>query len=143
MEWHALRLGDVAIVTNTFELYTDYGVQMKARSPAVERLTAETTRLLSQAQAFAQMGLTETAQPLWQSAASLEESVALQPGGEEPRRAFACDLASGPTANNRGHDQGGTMGSCPPVSQLLASGMFTRASDVADLVFPQDVIGDP
>lgn len=36
MELHALRLGDVAIATNEFELYTDYGVQMKARSPAVQ-----------------------------------------------------------------------------------------------------------
>jgi hypothetical protein len=36
MELHALRLGDVAIATNAFELYTDYGVQMKARSPAIQ-----------------------------------------------------------------------------------------------------------
>jgi len=33
---HALRLGDVAIGTNEFELYTDYGIQIKARSPAVQ-----------------------------------------------------------------------------------------------------------
>lgn len=31
-----MRLGDVAIATNEFELYTDYGVQMKARSPAIQ-----------------------------------------------------------------------------------------------------------
>jgi len=36
MELHAIRLGDVAIVTNDFELYTDYGVRMKARSPALQ-----------------------------------------------------------------------------------------------------------
>jgi hypothetical protein len=36
MELHALRLGDVAIATNQFELYTDYGVQIKARSPAIQ-----------------------------------------------------------------------------------------------------------
>jgi hypothetical protein len=36
MELHALRLGDVAIGSNEFELFTDYGVQMKARSPAVQ-----------------------------------------------------------------------------------------------------------
>ncbi|HEY6168031.1 MAG TPA: hypothetical protein VI454_08335 [Verrucomicrobiae bacterium] len=36
MELHVLRLGDVAIASNEFELYTDYGVQMKARSPAVQ-----------------------------------------------------------------------------------------------------------
>jgi hypothetical protein len=36
MELHAIRLGDTAIVTNDFELYTDYGVQLKARSPAIQ-----------------------------------------------------------------------------------------------------------
>lgn len=36
MELHVVRLGDVAIATNEFELYTDYGVQMKARSPALQ-----------------------------------------------------------------------------------------------------------
>lgn len=35
-EIHVLRLGDVAIVSNQFELFTDFGVQMKARSPAVQ-----------------------------------------------------------------------------------------------------------
>ncbi|HWL07927.1 MAG TPA: hypothetical protein VNQ76_05965 [Planctomicrobium sp.] len=35
-ELHAVRLGDVAIVTNDFELFTDYGVQMKSRSPALQ-----------------------------------------------------------------------------------------------------------
>ena len=36
MELHVVRLGDVAIATNEFELFTDFGVQMKARSPAVQ-----------------------------------------------------------------------------------------------------------
>lgn len=35
MELHALRLGDVAITTNDFELYTQFGIQMKARSKAL------------------------------------------------------------------------------------------------------------
>jgi hypothetical protein len=35
-EVHVLRLGDVAIVTNEFELFTDFGVQIKARSPALQ-----------------------------------------------------------------------------------------------------------
>ena len=35
MELHALRLGDVAIATNDFELYTQYGIQMKAKSKAL------------------------------------------------------------------------------------------------------------
>lgn len=33
---HVVRLGDVAIVTNPFELFTDYGVQIKSRSPALQ-----------------------------------------------------------------------------------------------------------
>jgi hypothetical protein len=36
MELHGIRLGDVAIATNVFELFTDYGIQIKARSPALQ-----------------------------------------------------------------------------------------------------------
>jgi hypothetical protein len=36
IEMHVLRLGDVAIATNPFELYLDYGIQIKARSRAVQ-----------------------------------------------------------------------------------------------------------
>lgn len=31
-----VRIGDVAVVTNDFELFTDYGVQIKSRSPALQ-----------------------------------------------------------------------------------------------------------
>jgi hypothetical protein len=34
IEFHVLRLGDVAMATNPFELYLDYGVRMRARSKA-------------------------------------------------------------------------------------------------------------
>jgi hypothetical protein len=42
-ELHLLRLGDVAVTTNPFELYTDYGVRIKARSPAVQTLVVQIT----------------------------------------------------------------------------------------------------
>jgi hypothetical protein len=41
MELHVLRLGDVAIATNDFELFTDYGIQIKARSPAVQNFVIQ------------------------------------------------------------------------------------------------------
>ena len=41
MELHVVRLGDVAIATNAFELYTDYGVQMKQRSPALQTFVVQ------------------------------------------------------------------------------------------------------
>ena len=41
MELHVLRIGDIAIATNPFELFLDYGVQMKARSPAEQTLVIQ------------------------------------------------------------------------------------------------------
>ncbi len=38
LELHTIRLGDVAIATNPFELYVDYGVQIQARSPAEQTI---------------------------------------------------------------------------------------------------------
>lgn len=35
-EIHVLRLGDIAICTNQFELFTDYGIQIQARSNALQ-----------------------------------------------------------------------------------------------------------
>ena len=35
VEFHVVRLGDIAIATNPFELYIDYGIRIKARSQAV------------------------------------------------------------------------------------------------------------
>lgn len=36
MELHVIRLGDVAIATNDFELFTDFGIEIKTRSPALQ-----------------------------------------------------------------------------------------------------------
>jgi hypothetical protein len=33
---HVVRLGDIAICTNQFELFTEYGIQIQARSPALQ-----------------------------------------------------------------------------------------------------------
>ena len=40
-EIHTLRLGDIAIATNPFELYVDYGLRMKGRSPAEQTFVVQ------------------------------------------------------------------------------------------------------
>ena len=41
VEVHVIRLGDMAIATNPFELYLDFGVQVKARSKAVQTFVVQ------------------------------------------------------------------------------------------------------
>lgn len=41
VELHVLRIGDVAVCTNPFELFTDYGIRMKARSRAVQTFVVQ------------------------------------------------------------------------------------------------------
>jgi len=41
VELHVVRIGDVAICTNPFELFTDYGIRMKARSKAVQTFVVQ------------------------------------------------------------------------------------------------------
>ncbi|HOF39210.1 MAG TPA: hypothetical protein PLD73_03990 [Candidatus Hydrogenedentes bacterium] len=41
MDLHVLRLGDVAIAVNPFELFTQYGIQMKAKSKALHTFVIE------------------------------------------------------------------------------------------------------
>ena len=48
----------------------------KAYPKRIQSLLADKTRVLMQAQAFQEMGMAETAKPLWLSAASLEERIA-------------------------------------------------------------------
>ncbi len=42
-ELHFVRLGDLAMMTNPFELYTDYGLRIKARSPATQTVVVQLT----------------------------------------------------------------------------------------------------
>ena len=42
-ELHFLRLGDVAVATNPFELYVDYGLRIKSRSPAAQTMVVQLT----------------------------------------------------------------------------------------------------
>jgi hypothetical protein len=41
MELHVVRIGDVVICTNPFELFTDYGIRIKARSKAVQTFVVQ------------------------------------------------------------------------------------------------------
>jgi hypothetical protein len=43
VEFHVLRLGDAAVATNPFEYYLDFGLQIKARSPAVQTFLVQHT----------------------------------------------------------------------------------------------------
>jgi hypothetical protein len=40
-EIHVLRIGEVAICTNQFELYTDYGIRIQARSSALQTFVVQ------------------------------------------------------------------------------------------------------
>jgi hypothetical protein len=40
-ELHVVQIGDVAIVTNPYELYVDFGIQMKVRSPAMQTFVVQ------------------------------------------------------------------------------------------------------
>lgn len=41
IEVHAVRIGDIAVVTNPFELFLDYGIRIKAYSPAVQTFVVQ------------------------------------------------------------------------------------------------------
>ncbi|NUQ62648.1 MAG: hypothetical protein HUU20_09175 [Pirellulales bacterium] len=43
VEFHVLRLGDIAMATNPFELFLDYGIQIKGRSKAVLTFISQLT----------------------------------------------------------------------------------------------------
>lgn len=41
MELHVVRIGDIAFATNSFELYLDYGIRIKARSKALQTFVVQ------------------------------------------------------------------------------------------------------
>lgn len=43
VEIHVLRIGDIVIATNPFELYLDYGMRIKGRSPAIQTFLVQLT----------------------------------------------------------------------------------------------------
>lgn len=43
MTLHVIRLGDIAFATNRFELYLDFGIRIKARSPAIQTFVVQLT----------------------------------------------------------------------------------------------------
>ncbi len=43
MELHVLRIGDVAVCTNDFELFLDYGIRIQSRSKALQTITIQLT----------------------------------------------------------------------------------------------------
>ncbi len=43
MEMHVVRLGDIAFATNRFELFLDFGIRIKSRSPAVQTFLVQLT----------------------------------------------------------------------------------------------------
>jgi hypothetical protein len=41
VEIHVLRIGDIVVCTNQFELFTDYGIRMQARSNALQTFVVQ------------------------------------------------------------------------------------------------------
>jgi hypothetical protein len=76
-ELHAVRLDDLALVTNPFELFTDYGLRMKARSPAAQtsvvQLTADCPAYLATERAILGGGYS----------ARIDDGVVGPPGGRQ------------------------------------------------------------
>ncbi len=43
MDLHVVRIGDIAFATNRFELFLDYGIRIKGRSPAIQTFLIQLT----------------------------------------------------------------------------------------------------
>ena len=104
----------------------------KPYGPALAKLMSEKTKVLSQAQAFAQMGLAQTAQPLWQMAGSLEERIAPHLDAIGRNREAALHRISGATC----YRNAGEFSMATNLFQAALAGPLTDASraDVAQLL---------
>jgi hypothetical protein len=91
MELHVIRLGDVAIATNSFELFADYGIQMKARSKALQtfviQLAGPGTYLPTETPSGAE------ATQLWKAASSVPRAAGCSPN-EPSKQSTRCGQVS-------------------------------------------------
>jgi hypothetical protein len=98
----------------------------------VEELMAESSAVLSKAQALATMGLGQTAQPLWASAASLQERIAplLDADGEAREAAVyrmsaaSCYEKAGDPSRAANLYQAALAGPLRPVTRKDVEGML-------------------
>lgn len=74
IEYHVLRLGDVALATHPFELYLDYATRLEARSPAVLTLLVQLSG--------ANSGYLPTAKAVQGGGYSADKSPVGPPGGQ-------------------------------------------------------------
>ncbi len=87
MQLHTLRLGDVAITTSPFELFVDYGLQIEARSPALQTFQIQLTGALDQHAYYlptprAVSGGSITSNPFTNYSATVMSSVVGPEGGQ-------------------------------------------------------------
>jgi hypothetical protein len=98
----------------------------------VEELLAEKSAVLSKAQAFTAMGMGQTAQPLWASAASLEERIAplLDASGDDVEAAVhrisaaSCYEKAGDPSRATNLYQAALAGPLRPVTRKEVEGML-------------------
>ena len=110
----------------------------KPYGPGLEQLMAEKTKVLSQARAFAQMGLAQTAQPLWQMAGSLEERIAPRLDAIGRTREAALHRISAATC----YRNAGELSQATNLFQAALAGPLTDSSraDIEQLL--QECLGD-
>ena len=83
VEIHVLRIGDAVVCTNPFELFSDYGLRIKARSEAVQTLVVQ---LVGAGNSYLP---TEKAVAGGGYSAVVESDLVSPAGGRDARRAYA------------------------------------------------------